>query len=77
MNCTTNDVKEYFEYINKRKGEINMEKKRNYILFNADIDTGRIIAMTDKQADVIRDALEAICDNIGIEVADDYIGEEI
>ena len=54
-----------------------MEEKRNYILFNSDIDTGRIIAMTDKQADIIRDALEAICDNIGIEVADNYMGEEL
>lgn len=54
-----------------------MNEKRNYILFNSDIDTGRIIAMTDKQAEVIRDALDAICDNISIELADDYMGEEI
>ena len=63
--------------LSNEREENKMEKKRNYILFNSDIDTGRIIAMTDKQADVIRDALEAICDNIGIEVADDYMGEEI
>lgn len=54
-----------------------MEQKRNYILFNSDIDTGRIIAMTEKQADVIRDALDAICDNIGIKLADEFIGEEL
>jgi hypothetical protein len=54
-----------------------MVEKRNYILYNSDTDIGRIIAMTDKQADVICNALDAICDNIGIELADDYIGEEI
>ena len=54
-----------------------MEEKRNYILFNSDNDIGRIIAMTEKQAKVLRDALDEISDNIGIELADEYIGEEI
>lgn len=54
-----------------------MEEKRNYILFNCNQDIGRIIAMTTKQAKVIQQALEDITDEVGLELADDFIGEEI
>lgn len=54
-----------------------MEQKRNYILFNCNEDIGRIIAMTEKQAKVLRSALEDITDEVGLELADEFIGEEI
>jgi hypothetical protein len=57
-----------------------MEEKRNYIIY--DIVNGpiiRVIRMTREQANTIRDFLKSIDydDEIGIELAENFEGDEI